>query len=515
MSDLDLIVDRICEAAGADFAFVLTRRGRLVTQRAPADMPEEGRMQLVAAAERVLTGEEGGTGLTYLQLPRQALVPYGGAAPVDVYIAPRDEAIICVVMATYAQQHKVGPAVAGGLVELDALLEHENDKRARRRGHKPAPPPPPPKPTSSRGRRTNRPPALDFDDSNPSPRGTIPFMQPYRPSRKITPPPMPPEISVGEAPLGRATLAAIEVDAESPDITYGMASIGRQTVAEIELSMLPSGDPRSSIPDVRVSVTSISETERRGSDPLDRQTLPFTESVDDLKKSFEEGAPHKVVVVEAPAARAPSTPDNLPRDTVPDLPRAADDEGPVISAEVMETALTLTQSPQRTVVVGSSSTKPTKRKAFAGLQGGAKPVVAAIGPSRGAKSTPPRAATPPPPPREDEPRSRRDSRTQPEMAVVRGAARDSSAGDAPASSNRSAKTVPEMAAVSTRGGSPNSAPAESGEQPVADRLPRDSGIELWHAALGAMASRPPPQKPEAAPEKAPARQRTTTRPPKR
>ena len=48
MSFLDEIIDRVAEACGADFAFVLSRRGRLVTQNAPKDMPEQGRAELAA-----------------------------------------------------------------------------------------------------------------------------------------------------------------------------------------------------------------------------------------------------------------------------------------------------------------------------------------------------------------------------------------------------------------------------------------------------------------------------------
>ena len=50
MSTFELVVEQVRAVAGADFAFVLTRRGRLVTRDAPRDMPESGRDTIVEAA---------------------------------------------------------------------------------------------------------------------------------------------------------------------------------------------------------------------------------------------------------------------------------------------------------------------------------------------------------------------------------------------------------------------------------------------------------------------------------
>lgn len=306
MPTLDEIADRACDEAGADFAFVLSRRGRLVTQRAPKEMPEPGRSAIVALAEELLASRKG---FGHLELPRQALVPYGGAAPVDVYLAARPEALLCVVMATYSPQNKVSGAMSRAVVELDALLESAQAQRLRRRGKKPSvkgatvPPPnptskrtnrPPAKGSSRSGRKTQAPPALDFDDVIQK-RGTIPFLAPLPPAgaigrdlRRPTPPPLPPEVTVsGEAEVGRSTLAAIEVDKDAPEISYGLAPIGRRTIAEIELSEVPQGDPRSSMPAVRVELASMPALDPDALEPLDRQTLPFTESADELKRAFD------------------------------------------------------------------------------------------------------------------------------------------------------------------------------------------------------------------------------------
>lgn len=288
MASLDEIIDHVREDAGADFAFVLTRRGRLVTRNAPTDMPERGRSAIVHLAEELLVNRRA---FAHTELPREWLVPFGGAAPVDVYVAAREEAIVCVVMATFRQQTRVGPAVAEGIRALDELLD-QNDRRARRRGQKAKPSSP--KAGSSKGRRStgthDGPSSLDFDDVSARQeslrrRGTAPFLEPYQPEVREEEPP--PEIVVTEAKVGRMTMAAIEVDAEGPEIVYGFAPIGRATIAEIEMSVLPKGDPKSSIPDVRVSLASMPDLDPEPVVGTGRQTLPFTEPAAAAKRAFD------------------------------------------------------------------------------------------------------------------------------------------------------------------------------------------------------------------------------------
>ncbi|WP_437280283.1 hypothetical protein WME90_06915 [Sorangium sp. So ce375] len=115
MVDLDAISDRTYVAAGADFAFVITRRGRVMTRRVPHDMPREGRSQIVEAALGL--GEQGRLGC--VELRREDLVPYGGAAPVDVYFGVAAESILCVVMPTWADRRDVASAIERGLREID------------------------------------------------------------------------------------------------------------------------------------------------------------------------------------------------------------------------------------------------------------------------------------------------------------------------------------------------------------------------------------------------------------
>lgn len=363
MAGLDPITDRVRVVAGADFAFVLTRRGRLVTKNAPQDMPEEGRKGIVELAEELLRT---GQAFAHCEMPREAIVPFGGAAPVDLYVAPREHAILCVVMATFAPQDNVGPAVSEGLAALDELLGSEGERRLRMKGLKQKPV----KRASQPGSRTQPPGAkMDADFDEPSPRGTVPFLMPYRPAsfKKAEPPP---EISVTEASVGRNTLAAIEVDATGPEITYGFSPIGRQTIAEIERSMIPQGDPRTSAPDVRVSLASMPELDVKNLDPIDRHTLPFTETASEAKKVFD-------------ASKAPS-PDDIP--TVEE-PKVAD--APRLKWPVPNTAHTVSSTPQRTVIVGRSGPAPRAGNALGklGMAGPKSPSTPKATPSAAAFGT--------------------------------------------------------------------------------------------------------------------------------
>jgi hypothetical protein len=312
VTSLDAIIDKVCEMARADFAFVLTRRGRLATRNAPADMPESGRMAIVALAERQLRDKPGT--VSHADVPREMLVPFGGAAPVDVYLAAREEAILCVVLATFAEHRYVADAMEAGARELDKLLQAEAERRARRRpakGAKEREVPKPGKSSPGARRRLSAPPPPPSEPAlGPIFRNTIPE---GLTAVKITEAAGPvdvledmPTITIAPTHMGRATLAAIEVDRDGPEITYGQSTIGRATLSEIELSLVPKGDPRSSIPDIRVDVVSLPAIDTGELDVTDRTTLPFTERPEEAKRRFElaqklsEGRP---VVLEATKTR--------------------------------------------------------------------------------------------------------------------------------------------------------------------------------------------------------------------
>jgi hypothetical protein len=261
---LEQIVEQIRSAAGADFAFVLSRKGRLCTRRAPQDMPELGRNRIVRAARPLLGTEH----VAQMTMAREELVPYGGAAPVDVYIGvAAEQAIVCVVLASWADRIRVTPAIESGMELIEPLL---------RRG-------------LPVGRRSS-------PDLGPA-KGS-----PYVPGRATVPPPMPlplpdiaryasapdilvsetplgreslvdvmrdrlhgssaPDISVGEAPLGRESLAAVHRDriagSSAPEISLGEAPLGRESLIAVHHDRLAA----SSVPDISV-----------GEAPLGRESL--------------------------------------------------------------------------------------------------------------------------------------------------------------------------------------------------------------------------------------------------
>ncbi len=292
-STLDEIVEDIRARANADFAFVLTRRGRLITVDAPRDMPEPGRMRLVRAARPVI----GTSQTTQVTLSRSDLVPYGGAAPVDIYIAvAREQAILCVVMSTWADKHPIIPAIIAGLGEIEPMLDRRPPGAAapKARGServRPGTSRPPPRPSSVPPGKPRRRGAMS---------GLVGLMGGVAtPSRSLeqapliqnvpTPLPAPPkdsmpdidlgitslgresmdalehelrgsipEIQIGEgAALGRDSMAALDRELRSsmPDILVGEGRLGAASLAAIEAA---SRIPVSSSPDVRLELASMS-----------------------------------------------------------------------------------------------------------------------------------------------------------------------------------------------------------------------------------------------------------------
>jgi hypothetical protein len=380
VSALDDIIDLVRDRAGADFAFILSRRGRLVTRHAPENMPEEGRLTLVSAGETVIGTDR----IALRTMPRESLVPYGGAAPVDVYVGAREAAIMCVVMATWTDQSQVEPAFELGFGELDRLIGDELAKRGRAdssKKKKGLASQIPPAPGSSSGRSSKRAPAsspgeLPGKGSVPPPRAarktivgiddptvlpglplgkakqpsvipkapgsssgrsaggkgrtqrpppfTLPKTRTQRPPAAAAPPPkagskdwgrgtLPfipgdtstaqqalralasqaratgPEITIGEARIGHATLVAIELEQAAPQISFGAAPLGRETLAAIDASEVPQGSSGSA-PELRVSLASMPDIDPSELEPIDRQTLPFTEPAVDAKRAYEDAA---------------------------------------------------------------------------------------------------------------------------------------------------------------------------------------------------------------------------------
>ena len=251
MSTFELVVEQVRGVAGADFAFVLTRRGRLVTRDAPRDMPEVGRAALMDAAR---TLERGAVG--ELTIPRQELVPFGGAAPVDVHFAvAADQAILCVVMSSWVGKSMVSRALHDGIAKIEAVIAASGREPIRRR--KSVAPPPMNKTTAglviAEGATTHavrsleRPPVIQRASSRPPARPRVSSL---------------PEISVGTTELGRESLAALDRETigdrrargrppSSPQISVSEGELGRESLAAIDSEVR--GKRRGTLPQISVS----------------------------------------------------------------------------------------------------------------------------------------------------------------------------------------------------------------------------------------------------------------------
>jgi hypothetical protein len=236
---LEQIVEQIRAAAGADFAFVLTRKGRLVTHRAPRDMPDAGRDRLVRAAKPLLGTER----VLEVPMPREELVPYGGAAPIDVYIGVvNEQAVVCVVMASWADKMRVAPALEAGMKVIAPLLRRGLPATRRTPDVEPAKGSP-----YVPDRTSSPPPSIDRTSSPPSSdrMSAPPESGPYVNLRASLIPEVPKprrnsdvEITLGQATLGRESLVAVRRDAaqggSAPEIIIGEAPLGRESLVAIQ-----------------------------------------------------------------------------------------------------------------------------------------------------------------------------------------------------------------------------------------------------------------------------------------
>lgn len=325
MSTFELVVEQVRAVAGADFAFVLTRRGRLVTRDAPRDMPEVGRTAIMDAARPLERGAVG-----ELTLPREELVPYGGAAPIDVHFGvAADQAILCVVMSSWARKAMVSQALTDGVAKIEAVIAASGREPARRR--KSVAPPSMGKSTAGlvvasgatthAARSLERPPVIQSQRPPPRPnRGSLPqitvgtaelgreslaALEREARGERFSVPRLPsaPEISVEEGTLGRDSLAAIDSEVRgkrrgsAPLISLGEASLGRESLAAIdEDEERPSGvrlairPTTTSMPDtMRVELESLGDLEVPSSrSPASRRkTHPWVEQPEDTKRSLD------------------------------------------------------------------------------------------------------------------------------------------------------------------------------------------------------------------------------------
>ncbi len=125
--DLHDIASQVATTSGADFAFVLSQAGLLVTRDAPRDMPDGGRTKILWACP------PGKSEIAHLEMPRQELVPFGGAAPIDVFaIRVEDTAILVAVMSSWNDKGNVVLALTTGAAALGEMIRNAKHVRAQK-----------------------------------------------------------------------------------------------------------------------------------------------------------------------------------------------------------------------------------------------------------------------------------------------------------------------------------------------------------------------------------------------
>jgi hypothetical protein len=205
--DLHELARQVAAAAGAEFAFVLSQAGLLVTHDAPRDMPERGRRKILGACPNGKNGE-----VAHLELARQDLVPFGGAAPIDVFaMRVEDAAILVIVLASWNNKGKVVLALTEGAAQLTELIHKARKVRAQKNAGK--------KPAEVRKEKPAAPPEV-------RPRITVPF-EPTRRDRASAAP--------AEAKRDRVSAVPAPAKRDRPSAVPAEAKRDRASAAPVEV----------------------------------------------------------------------------------------------------------------------------------------------------------------------------------------------------------------------------------------------------------------------------------------
>ena len=147
-----------------------------------------------------------------------------------------EQAIVCVVMATWADKIRVAASLSAGLKAIEPLLRRGLPAAPRR-----SPDIGPAKGSPWVGDRRANPTGMPPAPPAPPPAVKLPRAESL------------PSIHVGEAELGRISLAAIRHDvdagASSPEITFGEGELGRQSMVAVRRELMGT----SSAPEIIVS----------------------------------------------------------------------------------------------------------------------------------------------------------------------------------------------------------------------------------------------------------------------
>ena len=269
---------------------MLSQAGLLVTHDAPRDMPDRGRMKILWACPAGKNDE-----VTHLEMPREDLVPYGGAAPVDVFaVRVEDTAILVAVLSTWNDKSHVVLALTTGAATLGEMIRKARRARAQKSPGKKvearkAGAVTMPGPGARKERTSALPGAPRRDRTSSLPKAPKEAAAPKKARPRAG---SEPEITVGEASVGRETLYAIEAalpraaPGPAPEaVRVQLDSVGRETMLEIE----------------RIEAAQIPRAPSV-EEPLvvaDRRTLPWVDTAAALKRTVDARV----------AARAAAAPD--------------------------------------------------------------------------------------------------------------------------------------------------------------------------------------------------------------
>ncbi|MDI1445261.1 hypothetical protein [Polyangium sp. 6x1] len=127
MSQLDDVVERVRVDADAIYAFVLSRRGELVTKGGPREVPEGARKTLTAAAD-VVAGTDR---VVLVRLAHGELVPRAGTLSLDCHVGvAANRAVLCLVVRGGTDARRVTNALRIGLRAIEPMINRAAEKVA-------------------------------------------------------------------------------------------------------------------------------------------------------------------------------------------------------------------------------------------------------------------------------------------------------------------------------------------------------------------------------------------------
>ena len=128
MSQLDDVVERVRVDADAIYAFVLSRRGELVTKGGPREVPEGARKTLTAAAD-VVAGTDR---VVLVRLSHGELVPRAGTLSLDCHVGvAANRAVLCLVVRGGAEARRVTNALRIGLRAIEPMINRAAERGAQ------------------------------------------------------------------------------------------------------------------------------------------------------------------------------------------------------------------------------------------------------------------------------------------------------------------------------------------------------------------------------------------------